>query len=209
MNDLEIDDTPHFADLMSDVAGVATGGATTDDKVGTGWQIDPEHSTASFAVKHMIVSYVRGVLGSVQGNAIYDGKHLSQASVTATIDTTAIDTHNSQRDDDLRSEQFLDTRRYPSISFSSHTFEKTNYGFKVYGHLTLHGVTRPVMLRGTTPTAVVKDPWGNDRFGVSARTKINRQDFGILYKVTIGNGGALVADEVAIQLDVEMTRRAA
>jgi polyisoprenoid-binding protein YceI len=174
----------------------------------TDWQIDPAHSTASFAVKHMMVSNVRGNLGAVQGRAVYDGKHLPAAFVTATIDAAGIDTHNAQRDEDLRSDQFLDTKKYPTVTFKSSKFESTSDGLRVHGDLTIHGVTKQVVLLSDAPTAIVKDPWGHYRFGVSAHTRINRKDFGITYNKLLDNGGAIVADDVAIQLDIEMTQQA-
>jgi len=193
---------------LSAVLAVGIANRAQSASMGTDWQIDPAHSTASFAVKHMMVSDVRGNLGTVQGHAVYDGKHLAAASVTATIDAAAIDTHNAQRDQDLRSDQFLDTKKYPTITFKSTKFESTKDGLKVYGDLAMHGVTKQVVLRSNAPTAIVKDPWGNYRFGVSAQTKINRKDFGINYNKLLDNGGAIVADEVAIQLDAEMTQQA-
>jgi polyisoprenoid-binding protein YceI len=172
------------------------------------WDIDSSHSSATLAVRHMMVSNVRGNLGQVQGKVNYDGKNLPGAAITATVDATGIDTHDAKRDEHLRSADFLDTAKFPTISFKSTKLEKTTDGFKMFGDLTMHGVTKPVVLTGESPTEVVKDPYGNYRFGASAKAKLNRKDFGINFDKTLDNGGALVGDEVTVQLDVEMKRKA-
>lgn len=196
-----------FSSLLSTAMLVALATLSFGANTNHDWQIDPVHTSANFAVRHMMISNVRGNLGRVEGHVVYDGVHLSAASVTATIDAAAIDTHDAKRDEHLRSDQFLDTRNYPFITFKSTKLEKTSDGFDLFGALTIHGVTKQVVIHSDALPVVVRDPWGNNRIGISAHTHINRKDFGINYDKTLDNGGALVSDDVAIQLDVEMIQK--
>jgi polyisoprenoid-binding protein YceI len=127
--------------------------------------------------------------------------------VEATIDTTSIDTRNEKRDEHLRSPDFLDTAKFPTMTFKSTKVEKAGDAWKLAGDLTLHGVTKPVVLDVTNVTAPTKDPWGNTRIGASATTKISRQDFGIIFNKTLDGGGVLVGDEIAITIDVEVVQK--
>jgi polyisoprenoid-binding protein YceI len=162
------------------------------------WQIDPNHSAAQFSVRHLGVSTVRGAFTKVSGTAKYDADP-SKVSLDATIDANSVDTRVEMRDNDLRSPHFLDVQKYPTITFHSKHASAAGAGkLQITGDLTLHGVTKEVILDVDGPSAPIKDPWGNQRIGASATTKINRQDFGVT-----GASGA-VGDEITITIDVEL-----
>lgn len=169
--------------------------------------IDPAHSNAMFAVKHLMVATVRGEFGKVQGTLNLDEKNVANSSVTATIDASSIDTDEPKRDEHLRSPDFFDVQKYPNITFKSTKVQKAKGGLKVTGDLTIRDVTRPVVLAVEGPTKPVKDPWGNVKIGASATTKVNRQDFGLKWNAPIEAGGVVVGDEVRITLDLEFTQK--
>jgi polyisoprenoid-binding protein YceI len=174
------------------------------------WQIDPNHSSAQFAVRHLTISTVRGAFTKVSGTVQLDDKDISKSSVDVTIDAASVDTRVENRDKDLRSDHFFDVAKYPTISFKSTKVEQVEPGkLKVTGDLTIHGVTKPVVLDVDGPTAPVKDPWGNQRAAVNATTKINRQDFGVKWNATMDGGGVVVGDDVAITIDAEIVKKAA
>jgi len=165
------------------------------------WKIDPAHSAAQFSVRHLGISTVRGAFTKVSGTAQFDAANPGKSSVQATIDAASVDTRVEMRDKDLRSPNFLDVEKYPTITFQSKKVESVGQGkLKVTGDLTIHGVTKEVVLDVDGPSEAMKDPWGNMRRGASATTKINRRDFGV-------NGApGLVGDDIAIALDIEMTQ---
>jgi polyisoprenoid-binding protein YceI len=172
------------------------------------WQIDPNHSAAQFAVRHLAISTVRGAFTKVSGTVQLDDKDISKSFVDVTIDAASVDTRVPNRDKDLRSDHFFDVEKYPTLTFKSTKVEKLEPGkLKVTGDLTLHGVTKPVVLEVEGPTAAVKDPWGNQRAAVNATTKINRQDFGMKWNPTMDGGGLVVGNDVAITIDVEMVQK--
>jgi polyisoprenoid-binding protein YceI len=174
------------------------------------WQIDPNHSAAQFAVRHLAISTVRGAFTKVNGTIQLDDKDISKSSVEVTIDADSVDTRVPNRDKDLRSDHFFDVQKYPMITFKSTKVEQAEPGkLKVTGDLTIHGVTKPVVLDVEGPTAAVKDPWGNQRAAANAATKINRQDFGVKWNATMDGGGLVVGDDVAITIDVEMVQKPA
>ena len=174
------------------------------------WQIDPAHSAAQFSIKHLAISTVRGGFSKVKGTVSLDDKDASKSSVDVTIDVSSVDTREPKRDDDLRSDKFFDTAKYPTMAFKSTKVEQVSPGkLKVTGDLTLHGVTKEVVLDVEGPTAAIKDPWGNQRVAATATTKINRQDFGVKWNKTLDNGGMMLGDEVAVTLDIEMFQPAA
>lgn len=136
------------------------------------WSIDPAHTHASFTVRHMIISNVRGELGKVEGTLTLDEKDVTKSKVEATIDVAGIDTREPKRDEHLRSADFFDVANHPTITFKSTKVEKAGKdGLKVTGDLTIRGTTKPAVLKVTGPTAEVKDPYGKLRRGVSATTK--------------------------------------
>jgi polyisoprenoid-binding protein YceI len=171
------------------------------------WQIDPAHSAAQFAVRHMMVSTVRGEMGKVTGTVNIDEGDLTKSSVEATIDATAINTREPKRDDHLRSPDFLDTVKYPSITFKSSKVSKMDDHYQVAGDLTLHGVTKPIVLDVTGSATPIKDPMGNTKLGGSATARINRQDFGVAWNKALDAGGVLVGDQVDITIDIELVQK--
>jgi polyisoprenoid-binding protein YceI len=172
--------------------------ATAAAQAGT-WQIDPNHSAAQFSVRHLGVSTVRGAFTKVSGSAKHDPADPSKDSLDATIDTNSVDTRVEMRDKDLRSPHFLDVDKYPAITFHSKTTKVVGAGkLQITGDLTIHGVTKEVVLDVDGPSAAIKDPWGNQRIGASATTKIIRQDFGV------SGAPGVVGDEITITIDVEL-----
>jgi len=163
------------------------------------WQIDPNHSSAQFSVKHLGVSTVRGAFTKVSGTAKYDPSDPAKDSVDVTIDAASVDTRVQMRDNDLKSPNFLDVQKYPTIVFHSKKATAAGTGkLQIVGDLTIHGVTKEVVLDVDGPSAQIKDPWGNQRIGASATTKINRQDFGITYLPGV------VGDDLTITIDTEL-----
>jgi polyisoprenoid-binding protein YceI len=178
--------------------------ATTD------WQIDPAHTAAGFSVKHLMISTVRGQFKGVNGTIAWDDQDLSKSKVEVTIDAKTIDTSEPKRDEDLKSDKFFDVATYPTITFKSKKVERVSSGkLKILGDLTIHGVTKEVVLDVEGPTGPIKDPWGNTRVAVSATTKVNRQDFGVKWNANIDGGGVVVGDDVNITIDLEMIKKAA
>ncbi len=165
------------------------------------WNIDPAHSSAQFAVRHMGISTVRGEFRKVSGTASYDPANPGKTTIEATIDATTVDTRVDMRDKDLRSPNFLDVEKYPTITFKSKRTESAGAGnLKITGDLTIHGVTKEVVLDVDGPTAPVKDPRGNSHMGASASAKINRREFGV-------NGAPTMAgDELTITIDTELVK---
>lgn len=171
----------------------------------TTFQIDPRHSAAEFAVTHLMISTVRGEFHGVNGTVILDDKDPSKSVVNVTIDAASVDTREPDRDKHLKSPDFFDVAKYPTITFKSTKVEPAGPGkLKVLGDLTIRGVTRQVTLDVTTPKAPIKDPWGLQRSAVYGTTKINRQDFGVKWNAALDAGGVAVSDDVNITLDVEM-----
>ncbi len=164
----------------------------------TTWQLDPMHTNAQFTVRHLGISNVQGEFTKISGTVMLDDQDASKSSVSVTIDTTSIDTRVSRRDDDLKSEHFLNVAQFPTITFQSTKVAKSGDGLKVTGNLTIRGVTKEVTLDVTGPTAPVK-AMGGLRRGAAATLKINRQDFGV------AADPGMIGDDVAIQIDLEMT----
>ncbi len=170
------------------------------------WEIDAAHSAVKFSVKHMMVSKVSGNFGKVEGKVNYDGKNLNKASVDATIDVTTIDTQEPKRDEHLKKKDFLDTEKYPTMKFVSTKVKPTKGGaFNIEGNLTLHGVTKKVTLNAEPLSKPVTFK-GKPHMGASARTKINRKDFGVSYNGMLDNGGAMVGDDINIEIDLELVK---
>ncbi len=166
------------------------------------WQIDPAHSSAQFAVKHLAISTVRGAFTKVTGAVQLDDKDITKSTVDVTIDVNSVDTRVPDRDKDLRSDHFFDAEHHPTITFKSKRVEQVAPGkLKVTGDLTIRGTTKEVTLEVDGPSAPIKDPWGNQRVGINAGTKITRQDFGITY------GPGMIGDEVSITVDAEMFQK--
>jgi polyisoprenoid-binding protein YceI len=174
----------------------------------TAWKIDPAHTAAQFAVKHLMISTVRGTFKGVNGTVTWDDSDVSKSSVNVTIDAATVDTGEPARDKDLKSEKFFEVAKYPTITFVSTKVEQAGVGkLKVTGDLTIHGVTKQVILNVDGPSTSVKDPWGNMRSAISATTKVNRQDFGVKWNANIDGGGVVVSDDVNITIDLEMVKQ--
>lgn len=172
------------------------------------WNVDPMHTHASFSVRHLVISNVRGDFQKLSGTVKMDDKDVTKSSIEVAIETASIDTRIAKRDEDLRSEAFFDAAKYPTITFKSTKIEKAGKDkLKVVGDLTMHGVTKPVVLHVDGPTAEVKDPWGNTRRGFSGSTKLNRRDWGLTYSKAI-EAGPVVGDEVNIELEGELVKQA-
>jgi polyisoprenoid-binding protein YceI len=170
--------------------------------------IDPIHSTAGFKVRHLMVSNVRGEFSGVAGTVVFDAEDSANSKVEAAIDATTIQTRDNQRDQHLKSADFLDVEKFPKIAFISKKMVPIGDGeWRVVGDLTIHGVTREVDLDVEGPTPEVKDPWGNIKIGATATTKLDRRDFGLVFNMALDAGGVMVGDEVTIQLELELTRQ--
>ena len=171
------------------------------------WNIDTAHSHAQFKVKHMMISNVKGEFTAVTGSLQYDSENVANSTVQVTIDATTINTREPQRDTHLKSADFFDIEKFPTLTFKSTRVSKKGDGeLSVAGDLTIHGVTRTVTFEWKTPRAPMKDPWGNTRIGLSATTKINRKDFGLTWNAALEAGGIVVGEEVTITLDVEFIK---
>jgi polyisoprenoid-binding protein YceI len=172
------------------------------------WQIDPMHTNVEFTVRHMMISNVKGQFQKTSGTITVDGNDPTSAKIDATIDASSIDTRVERRDADLKSPEFLDVAKYPTITFKSTKVEADGAGkWKVTGDLTLHGVTKPVVLEVESSGTPIHDPMGNTRAGASATTSIKRSDFGLTYNKVLESGGVMVGDEVAISIDLEAIKK--
>lgn len=171
------------------------------------WTIDPNHSTAQFTVRHLGISNVSGNFTKVLGSAVLNEKDITQSQVSATIDVSSVDTRVEARDKDLRSSNFFEVEKYPTMEFKSKRISNAGGKLQVIGDLTIHGTTREVTLDVEGPTPELNDPWGNVRRGFSATTAISRKDFALVYNNRLKTGEAVVGDNVKIQIDVEMVKK--
>lgn len=177
---------------------------------GATWEIDTAHAAANFAVRHMMISQVHGTLGPVSGKVELDEKDITKSTVSASIDAKGIDTRNQKRDEHLRSKEFLDVEKFPAVTFKSTKIEKgaTETQLKITGDLTIHGVTKSVTLDAEL-SAEVANPFTKVAVrAVSASTTINRRDFGLNWQAPMANNGVVVADEVKITIEAEVTKAA-
>ncbi len=173
----------------------------------TTWKLDPAHSAAEFKVKHMMISNVKGSLTGLSGVLNENPSDPGSSSVEATIDVSTLNTGDAQRDGHLKSADFFEVEKFPTMNFKSTSVKKTGEGeYAVTGDLTMHGVTKPVTFAVEGPSAPGKDPWGNTRIGLSATTKINRKDFGLTWNSALETGGVLVGESVNVTLDVEFIK---
>jgi polyisoprenoid-binding protein YceI len=171
------------------------------------WVIDASHSNASFTVKHMMITNVRGEFQKLEGTVSYDPAQPEAATVTASIDVASINTRDEKRDGHLKSPDFLDAEKFPAITFKSKTVKAKGSELTVTGDLTIHGVTKEVVLEVEGPSAPTADPWGNQRVGATATTKIKRDDFGMVWNAALEAGGVLVGNEVKITIDVSLIKQ--
>ena len=172
------------------------------------WQIDPDHTSIQFKVRHLMVSNVKGVFHKFNGTVDMNDKDITRSRAVVTIDTNSIDTGVVKRDEDLRSDHFFEVAKFPTMTFVSKKIMRNGADkLKVTGDLTIHGITREVLLNVEGPSAAVKDPWGGTRIGATAVTRIDRKDFGLTWNKVLETGGVVVGDEVEITLEVELVRK--
>jgi len=171
------------------------------------WNIDPAHSTAQFTVRHLAISNVTGSFTKVTGSVNLNDQDITQSQVSASIDVNSVDTRVEARDKDLKSPNFFDVEKYPTIEFKSKRIVSSGGKLQLIGDLTIHGTTHEVTLDVDGPTPALTDPWGNLRRGISATTAINRRDFNLLYNKLLGTGEAVVGDNVKIQIDAEIVKK--
>ena len=174
----------------------------------TTWNIDPAHSTAEFKVKHMMIANVKGSLSGLSGVLTEHATDSELSSIEASIPVDTISTGDPKRDGHLKSADFFDAGKYPTLNFkSTRVVRKGDAEYSVTGDLTIHGVTKLVTFAVEGPSAPGKDPWGNTRIGLSATAKINRKDFGLEWNAPLETGGFLVGEEVSITLEVEFIKQ--
>jgi len=183
--------------------------ATATPAATSTWNIDPVHSVAEFRVKHMMISNVRGHFTGITGKLTFNPADLAKSQVAATIDVATIDTRDPQRDTHLKSADFFDAEKFPTLTFtSSRVTRRADGEVVVAGPLTIHGVSREVEFLVEGPTPPIKDPWGNTRIGVTATTKIDRRDYGLHFNAALETGGVMVGEEVTITLELEFVQAA-
>jgi polyisoprenoid-binding protein YceI len=171
------------------------------------WNIDPVHSAAEFKIRHLMISNVKGSFPKLSGALTLDASNPANSSVQATIDVGSIETRDAQRDAHLKSADFFDVEKFPTMAFKSTKVSVTGADEgTVAGDLTIRDVTRSVTFNVEGPTPHTKDPWGNTRVGVSATTKISRKEFGLTWSAPLEAGGVMVGDEVTITLEVEFVK---
>jgi len=173
----------------------------------TTWKLDPAHSVAEFKVKHMMISNVKGSFTGLSGTLQLDEADHTHSIVEASIDVATIKTGDDQRDGHLKSADFFDAEKYPTITFNSTNVDSTGGAdYEVTGDFTLHGVTKPVVFKVEDVSEPSKDPWGNHRIGLTATTKIDRKDFGLTWNSALEAGGLLVGEQVTINLEVQFIK---
>jgi polyisoprenoid-binding protein YceI len=173
----------------------------------TTWLVDGSHTNATFSVRHLMISNVRGEFQKVTGTVDFDPAKPEALSVQAEIEVASISTRDATRDTHLRSADFFDAENHPHIKFVSTSARRGDRGLEIVGDLTIRGTTRQVVLAVTGPTPEQTDPWGNVRLGAEASTTIKRSEFGMTWNSALETGGVLVGDEIKIHLDVELIRQ--
>jgi len=173
----------------------------------TTWSVDPTHSNVEFAVRHLMITTVKGRFTAVEGTVVLDEADPAASTVDITVQVASIDTREPQRDAHLRSADFFDVEQFPTLTFRSNGVrDVSGDGFTLAGDLTIHGVTRAVTL-DVVNEGRAKDPWGGERAGDAATTRIKRSDFGLTWNQLLETGGLAVSDEVKISLDVELVKK--
>ena len=173
----------------------------------TTWNIDPEHSNVGFKVRHLMISNVKGNFEKHSGVVDINDKDITKSKVEVSIDIASINTNVQKRDEHLRSADFFEVAKYPTMTFVSKKVAKAGRDkLKVTGDLTLHGITKQVVLDVEGPSRESKDPWGVIRRGATASTKINRKDFGLVWNKALETGGIAVGEEIVINLEIEMIK---
>ncbi len=172
------------------------------------WVLDPAHTLVEFSVKHMMIATVKGRFTGVSGHIDAALPDLTTATIEVTVEAASVSTADDQRDQHLRSADFLEVDKYPQLTFRNRQIERTGDDeYRLTGELTIHGVTREVEFSATFE-GQGKDPWGNERAGFSAETRVNRKDFGLHWNAVLETGGILVGDQVRISIQIEAIRQA-
>lgn len=172
----------------------------------TQYKVDPSHTHAQFSVRHMMVSNVRGEFTKLSGEAVIDDTNLERSKVNVTIDAASISSRDEKRDAHLKSADFFDVAKFPTLTFTSKAVRKNGANIEVTGDLTIHGVTREVKLAVEELTEAITDPYGNVRRGARASTTIDRKDYGLVWNANLDKGGVAVGDKVSINLEAEFIR---
>jgi polyisoprenoid-binding protein YceI len=171
------------------------------------YQIDPAHSNVQFSIRHMMISNVRGSFTKVTGAVEYDADNVATTTVSAEVDVTSINTGDEKRDGHLKSADFFEVDKYPTMTFVSRKVEKTGDDeFRVTGDLTIHGVTKETILTASEVTSEGTDPWGQIRIGAVIKGKVNRKDFGLNWSAPLETGGVLVGDDVKLEFDLQFVK---
>jgi polyisoprenoid-binding protein YceI len=173
----------------------------------TQWKLDPTHTLVEFSAKHLMITTVKGRITDVEGTIYIDENDPSNSTVEATLDAKSIDTRTDQRDNHLRSADFLDVEKYPQIKFRSTRIEGERDEFKLIGDLTIRDVTRPITL-DVKFEGQQKDPWGGERIGFSATGKFDRRDYGLTWNVILETGGLTVGNDIKVAIEVEAVKAA-
>ncbi len=172
-----------------------------------GWDIDPTHSSASFAVQHMMFSKVRGTFTGITGKIELDDKRPTKTKINVAIDAGTVDTRDAKRDGHLKAGDFFNVQKHPKMTFQSTKITKAGRGYKVRGNLTIRGVTKPVVLDAQI-SKPRKSPFGPMMVvGVRATTKINRKDFGMVWNKALDGGGVIVGNDVEIEINLELIKK--
>jgi polyisoprenoid-binding protein YceI len=171
----------------------------------TAWKLDPTHTAVEFSAKHMMITTVKGRITDVEGTIYTDEKDPKNSSVTAVLKATSIDTRTDQRDQHLRSADFLNVEKWPDITFRSTRIEGSKERFKLTGQLTIRDVTKEITL-DVDYEGQTKDPWGGQRVGFTASGKIDRRDFGLTWNQTLETGGLLVGNDIKINVEVQAVK---
>jgi polyisoprenoid-binding protein YceI len=183
--------------------------ATNIENETTTWTIDPAHTEIGFAIRHLMIATVRGRFGAATGTVTIDPVDPKKSKVDVTIDVSSVDTRQEMRDNHLRSADFFDVAKYPTMHFVSKRIDgDVTRKFRVVGDLTIRGVTREITLEAVNE-GNTKDPWGNERVGISATGKLNRGEFNLTWNQALETGGVMLGDEVKLSMDVELVRQAA
>lgn len=172
------------------------------------WMVDTAHSSLDFTVKHMMIAKVKGTFEKFEANIIADAHDMTSAEIAISMDLDSVNTRNSDRDAHLRSADFFDIEKFPTLAFKATAITKTDDGeYSIVGDVTLHGVTRSEKFAATFEGSG-KDPWGNEKIGFSAIGSLKRSDYGLTYNAALETGGVLVGDEVKISIEIEATQQA-
>jgi polyisoprenoid-binding protein YceI len=170
------------------------------------WNVDPSHTTIGFSVRHMMITNVRGEFQKVSGTAELDPKSPAGGKITGTVEVASIQTREEKRDAHLRSADFFDAEKHPTLTFTSSEITKKGSGYEAKGTITIRGITKPLVIQVDEVTGEGKDPWGQTRIGVHAHASLKRSDFGLTWNQALEAGGVLVGDEVKLSFELSLVQ---